>query len=499
MVRRLWVLLLGFWAGMAVAAIPPAPPPEPARMLAASDLQADLAVLRRSYEALHPGLYRYRTPAQVDTAWSELAQAWSRDQTLPQAYLALSRFTAYLQCGHTYPNFYNQGDAVRAAVLEAPRLPVEFRWLDGRMVVTRSYANDPRLVPGSEIVSIDGVAAADILAALMPYVRADGSNDAKRVANLEVQGLDRYEAFDVYYPLVFPRTPDAPFVLVVRPASGGATERVVVTPIAPGAREARAGAPRDDTNPWQTRSLGPGIAYLRMQTWALYDSKWDWGAWIDGYFRDLVASGSRDLVIDLRGNEGGLSIGDRLLAHLTARDLPADPIERRTRYRTVPADLRPYLSTWDDSFYDWGNDAVDLGGGWYRLTRYDDDEAGPVVKPIAPHYTGRVWVLVGAMNSSATFEFAEAIARNRLGTPVGQTTGGNQRGITGGAFFFMTLPNSGIEVDVPLIGQFPVSATPLPDAGLEPHVRVTPTAADIATGRDVELDMVLALIRGGHG
>ena len=498
MVRRLWVLMLGCWAVAALAAEPPAPPPGPPRTLTAAELQADLAVLRRSYEALHPGLYRYRTPAEVDAAWAGLATAWSHDQSLPQAYLALSRFTAYLQCGHTYPNFYNQGDAVRVAVLETPRLPVEFRWLDGRMVVTRSYANDPRLVPGSEIVSIDGVPAAQILAALMPYVRADGGNDAKRVANLEVQGVDRYEAFDVYYPLLFPRPAGAPFELVVRLNPGAATERVVVSPIAAGARETREGAPRGDANPWQARTLGPGIDYLKMPTWALYNTKWDWAAWLDQYFRDLVASGSRDLVIDLRGNEGGLSIGDRLLAHLTGRDLPADPIERRTRYRTVPADLRPYLSTWDDSFYDWGQDAVDLGGGWYRLTRYDDDEAGPVIKPIAPRYGGRVWVLVGATNSSATFEFADAIARHGLGTLVGQATGGNQRGITGGAFFFMTLPNSGIEVDVPLIGQFPIGPLP-PDAGLEPNVRVQPTAADIAAGRDVELDAVLALIRGGHG
>ena len=47
---------------------------------------------------------------------------------------------------------------------------------------------------------------------------------------------------------------------------------------------------------------------------------------------------------------------------------------------------------------------------------------------------------------------------------VGQPTGGNQRGITGGAFFFLRLPNSKIEVDVPLIGQYP--ATEQPDGGL---------------------------------
>jgi acetyl esterase/lipase len=105
-----------------------------------------------------------------------------------------------------------------------------------------------------------------------------------------------------------------------------------------------------------------------------------------------------------------------------------------------------------------------------------------------------VWVLVGGVNSSATFEFASAVQRHRLGTLVGQPTGGNQRGITGGAFFFMRLPHSGIEVDVPLIGQFPVTQTPLPDAGLTPDVLVPTTAADIAADRDPELAEVLRRI-----
>ena len=67
---------------------------------------------------------------------------------------------------------------------------------------------------------------------------------------------------------------------------------------------------------------------------------------------------------------------------------------------------------------------------------------------MAPRYTGRVWVLVGADNSSATFEFAQVVQRNRLATLVGQPTGGNQRGINGGAFFFVRLPKSGIELDL---------------------------------------------------
>jgi hypothetical protein len=101
---------------------------------------------------------------------------------------------------------------------------------------------------------------------------------------------------------------------------------------------------------------------------------------------------------------------------------------------------------------------------------------------------------VGADNSSATFEFALAVRQHKLGTLVGQPTGGNQRGINGGAFYFLRLPNSGIEVDLPLIGYF--APTVLPDAGLEPDVLVRVSAADIASGRDAELEAVKRLVHG---
>jgi C-terminal processing protease CtpA/Prc len=183
-----------------------------------------------------------------------------------------------------------------------------------------------------------------------------------------------------------------------------------------------------------------------------------------------------------------------LLAHFIDQPLPAEPIVRKTRYRVVPADLRPYLETWDRSFFDWGDKAVDLGDGFFRLTTADDDTGGGVVRPVAPRYAGRVWVLVGAVNSSATFEFAGALQRNRLGTLIGQPTGGNQRGITGGAFFFMRLPHSGIEADVPLVGYLPVTRVPVPDAGITPDILVSVSASDIAAGRDPELAEVLRRI-----
>ncbi|MCU0245269.1 MAG: S41 family peptidase, partial [Bryobacter sp.] len=173
--------------------------------------------------------------------------------------------------------------------------------------------------------------------------------------------------------------------------------------------------------------------------------------------------------------------------------LPAEPVRRLVRYRSVPQDLRPVLDTWDRSFFDWGETAIPAEQGFYLLKRYDNDAAGSVIRPTAPRFAGRVWVIVGPANSSATFEFARAIKLHQLGTLVGQTTGGNRRGITGGAFFFLRLPKSGIELDVPLIGQF--AQSPQPDSGIEPDIRVLPTIADIAAGRDSELEAVRDRIR----
>jgi C-terminal processing protease CtpA/Prc len=235
-----------------------------------------------------------------------------------------------------------------------------------------------------------------------------------------------------------------------------------------------------------------------MPTWALYNSKFAWEPYLDRLFSKLDAKGNGDLIIDLRANEGGSSVGDRILAHLTTSGLPAEPVVRKTRYRKVPDDLRPMLETWDRTFYDWGDSAVDLGDGFYRLTKYDNDAEGSVARASSPRYSGRVWVLIGAVNSSATFEFAAAVQRHRLGTLVGQATGGNQRGITGGAFFFLRLPRTGVEADVPLIGQFPISAGPLPDAGIEPDVYVQLRVEDIAAGRDTELAEVMRRIEASR-
>lgn len=468
-----------------------------ATMLKAEGLRADVGILRHAYETLHPGLYRYNTKEQMAAAFGALEAEFARDRTLAEAYLAFSVFAAKVKCGHTYASFFNQSDAVANALFEAPRVPFCFRWLGPRMIVTHSFADDPALVAGSEVLAIDDVPVASILEQLLSIARADGNNLGKRVAYCEVAGTDRYEAFDVFWPLLFPSAASDVRLRVRGP--GGAKEQALnVRRMSAPERAQRVakqiGGSAVENGPlWQFRMLDEDVGLLVMPTWVLYNTKWDWRTYLDETFTSLVESGARDLIVDVRGNEGGNDVGDVLLSHLIAASVPRQKVLRKVRYRKVPADLLPYLSTWDPSFQDWGNAAGEEIDGFRRLRRDADDDFGAAVDPALPRFTGRLWVLVGATNSSATFEFADMVRQNSLGQLVGQTTGGNQRGINGGAFFFLTLPNSGIELDVPLIGLFP--AEERPDAGLVPDIAVEPTIEAIAAGRDLELETVLARIR----
>lgn len=505
--RRLFLLnvLCAFLLLGSLADSEDAPSVRTETILRAADLQADVDVFEKAYTQLHPGLYRYNTQAQINADFAQLRAELNHDQPLRNAYLAVSIFAAKIRCGHTYANFYNQPKSVVEELFSGhDRVPFYFEWIEDEMVVTRDFTSSEALPPGTRVLKVNGIAAGTILRRLMTIARADGSNDAKRVAQLGVHGDDRWETFDIFYPL-FSHLKDSTFQLEVRKPGATRSSQVKVAALTPEQRFAPIKAREDalkggSAEIFEWKYLDGGAAYLRMPSWALYDSKWDWKRWLSDHMDDLAARKAPALIIDLRGNEGGLDVGNFILSRLASSDLKLSATRRLVRYRKVPDDLAPYLDTWDKSFKDWGESAVELEQPWptappvhyFRMRKYDDDAEGDAIKPEGARFSGRVYVLVDANNSSATFQFAQAIQQNHLGTLVGTPTGGNQRGINGGAFFFLRLPHSKIEMDLPLIGSFPVAAKP--DAGLTPDVPVKITAEDIAAHRDASMRIVQQLI-----
>ncbi len=97
-------------------------PPE-VRVVSSASLRSDAALLRQTYEALHPDLYRYNTHEEVARRFADLDRAFDHDQPAIEAFLAFTRFNAAIRCGHSDPILYNQPREIVEALTSGSPLP----------------------------------------------------------------------------------------------------------------------------------------------------------------------------------------------------------------------------------------------------------------------------------------------------------------------------------------------------------------------------------------
>ncbi|WP_435417694.1 S41 family peptidase [Parerythrobacter aurantius] len=449
----------------------------------------DMAIIRGAL-ALHPGLYRYNTPAEIEDRLACLEVALGRSESRAESFVTLQRFLSTVRCGHTQCNFYNQSDAIVSELFDRPtRLPFAFAWLGNDMVVTQDLSGTGQLMPGTQIESLNGLPASDVLNCLLPLTRADGHNDAKRRVQLEMRNTDRLDYFDIYQGLLLPPEGESHRITGRRPDGTEFTAELPVWTFAQRQASLRTAADSSGPGPFWTWEMRGDVALLTMPTWVMYNTKWDWQGWLDERLASL--SGARGLVIDLRDNEGGNECGNAILSRLTDRDLRFPGYRQLVRYRRTPEWLDPYLDTWDRSFCTIGEGGVEVEGGFYGMA--EETEPTDFIPAQAPRITVPVAALISPVCSSATFSFARRAKESGLVRLFGETSGGNLRGINGGAYFFVQLPGTGIEFDVPLIGYYPKGTRP--DAGVDPDVFVPRTAVDIAAGTDRCLDAAMAWVR----
>ena len=102
--------------------------------------------------------------------------------------------------------------------------------------------------------------------------------------------------------------------------------------------------------------------------------------------------------------------------------------------------------------------------------------------------------MTDASNSSATHILAMYAKGVSNITIVGQETGGNQLGTNGSFMFFLRLPNTKIEVDIPVIKQVVPLVKGNVDGGIKPDVVVEKNVMDFVENKDTELSAVLKLI-----
>jgi hypothetical protein len=463
-------------------------------LLPVAKLQKDVDILSEALWTLHPGIERYQDSSMYFKSVQALRNRLNKPTSYADAYKEISWFTAKVKCGHTYANPFNQTGFIKNIILNQPdKLPFGLEWIDERLYITKNATENPLFKSGTEIKAINGVPTSELASQLLSMTKADGSNDAKRFESLKVVGYNTYESFDVYFPLLIPPIHGMYSLSIV--SSNGA---ILEAEVEATNRETRnkllqeryPTIPKNIDETWTHKMIAPSIAYLKMGTFVIWDFKMDYKKYLSETFKSFDSAGANHLIIDIRGNEGG---ADEVLAELQKYTLKEDcsleNFDERIRYQTVPENLRPYLQTWDEQILDFSDRVKENEDGSYSFKNNPEISN---YKGSKKAFEGDIYVLINAGNSSATFYLARFVKKCSMGTLVGEPTGGNLKGINGGNMFFLRLPHTRIEVDIPIYGQFDDEA---PDRGIQPEIEIKRTPEMIQKEMDGQLEQLIDFIQ----
>jgi len=206
------------------------------------------------------------------------------------------------------------------------------------------------------------------------------------------------------------------------------------------------------------------------------------------YFTLRRETPSKALIIDLRNNGGGEDeLGQLLLSYL---------IDQPFKYYD---DLIINARSFDFSKYT-GNPVnvpekmveARADGKFHAVSHPN----WGIKQPNQPTFSGKVYILINGGSFSTTSEFLSQAHFHKRATFIGQESAGGYYGNSSGMVPLVTLPNTKVQIRVPLVTYYmAVSGYKAAAHGVVPDINIDYTIEELLAGTDKEMDAALKLAR----
>jgi len=457
---------------------------DPQKTYPVEALQEDLKVLWDMLEEGHAGFDRYTPASVLKKSFDEAMNRLAGPVTEFDFYLRLLPLIAEVKDGHT------------RAQLSAPAnsflddqpivIPVGLRFLGGKTYVFRNLSSKTGIKEGAELLAINGMPAGEVLSDLLSLIPSDAGIPTRKLRQLEFPAN-----FGRLFALRFGRTDS--YTLRLRrlqnkdvweikvPGIKGEDVTRILNDRYPEAAERR---------PVYELSFRGTTAVLTIRSFGDDPEKGSlpYPEFLKNAFSTLEEKKIPNLIIDLRGNGGGRDeYGKLLFAHVMDRPF--------LYYWTLETKKDRY------DFFRFTNesakDAEELAKPLKKNVRGRFDVLGHpsagLQKPEGPRFTGRVAILIDGLSFSATGETTSLFHYHKKAVFFGEECGS---GYYGNSSYMVTatLPNTRIQVRMPLVlNTMAVDGYPK-DRGIVPDFPISPTIADLLAGRDPVLERALLFL-----
>lgn len=434
------------------------------REFTTAELQEDFRVFRSRLEQHLANLYLYTPKPRLDAVFDSLYSTL-HTMTEREFFCHISYIQSFIRDGHS--NIYPSQQSRDAQDAHAGFFPFQVYWDGSKMKIVRDQSDEVALIPGCEIISINGMPAAAIMQYMISREVRDGDNTA-----YPVWIINNY--FRSYYSFFFGNP--ATYTIRYRDNNMVIAEKEV-----PALTRAAIKKNNESRYPVITETGISADTVFSAQYGLLSIRSWDqdllrekyhqrFRSAIDDAFAKFNRSGITHLIIDLRNNQGGdAANGIYLAARLLDRPF--------TYVRSVEA-VKSHTDT-----------------GQLLVTRNESMVGSK--QPAEQVFSGKVYVLINGGSFSNSAIFTQLMRETGRAVVIGTETGGSNNSITGsfGAAGQLRLPNTGIFCDRTdhRIGFGDPAA--YSGRGVQPDRTVITTAEDIIQGRDPVLDLVKKLIR----
>ncbi len=464
-----------------------------------AQIDEDIAILKEIIQYVHPNVYKYRDSLALQKDFKSLEMAIKSKPTLTNSYGEISKFAAKIKCSHTFTNPWNQGGLMeKVNFYQHDKIPFTFNRIENRLFIDKNASENLKVKKGLEIIRINNVTTNQILSKLAAYVTSDGNNYEKKLERLTVTGEEKFSMFDIFYSIEFGSKKE--FELELKDTNTGREIKTTVKATSKTNRTKELIARYGKINTslrdgWNFEIINDQTAKLSIKSFAVHRNEFDWKDFIDNVFEQLNKKSISNFIIDIRGNEGGQGIvGQYLLERVIQKPFKVNAMQSSVRYLKIPPKFRNYMNTWDEFPYNFNGKIASQKKGRYFL-KQKHSLAETTMKPKKNGYQGKVFLMIDASNSSATHLMAMYAKQIDNITLVGQETGGNQLGTNGSYMFFLRLPNTKIELDIPVINMYVPTGTIAIDGGVKPDIEIDKNPQDYFNNIDTELNAILNLIK----